>query len=57
MASAWQLSKVLRTKMWFQTVDHRAEAAAVNAMASGSQHKTMRAIRHPRAYFLNAEAR
>jgi hypothetical protein len=29
--------------MWFWTVvDRRAEAAAVNAMASGSQHSTMR---------------
>src|SRR6266404_8380537 len=41
-------------EMWPQTVDGRAEAAAVNAMASGSQHRTMSAgwpqipVRQPR---------
>jgi hypothetical protein len=32
-------------QMWFETaVDRRAEAAAITAIASGSQHSTMRAI-------------
>jgi hypothetical protein len=36
--------------IFFQAViDRRAEAAAVSAMASASQHMTMRAISHPRA--------
>jgi hypothetical protein len=30
-------------EMWLQTVDGRAEAAAVNAMASGSQHRIVSA--------------
>jgi len=34
-----------------------ALAAAVSAIASGSQHMTMRAINQPRADFLNAEPR
>src|SRR5262249_12465950 len=44
--------------VWFETViDRRAEAAAVSAIASGSQQSTMRAISHQRADFLNAEPR
>jgi hypothetical protein len=44
--------------MWFQTVvDRRADAAAVSAIASGSQQRTMSAINPPRADFLNAEPR
>src|SRR5260370_11427776 len=40
-------------QMWLQTVDRRAEAAAVNAMASGSHHKTMSAINHRMARSLS----
>jgi hypothetical protein len=44
--------------MWFHAViDRRADAAALNAIASGSQHSGMRAISHPRADFLNPEPR
>jgi hypothetical protein len=43
--------------MWSSTVvDRRAEAAAVSAIAGGSQH-SMTAISDPRADFLNAEPR
>jgi hypothetical protein len=38
-------------QIWFQTViDLPADAAAVNAIASGSQHSTMRAISHRMAF-------
>jgi hypothetical protein len=37
-------------------VDRRAEAAAVNAMASGSQVRTMRAIIHLMARSLSTSA-
>jgi hypothetical protein len=39
-----------------QAVDRLAEAAAVNAMASGSRHKTMRAISHRTARSLSVSA-
>jgi len=37
-------------------VDRRAEAAAISAMASGSQHSTMRAISHRIASSMSAAA-
>jgi hypothetical protein len=37
-------------------VDRRAEAAAVNAMASGSQHRTMSAISRRIAFSLSVSA-
>ena len=40
-------------RMWLETVDRRAEAAAVNAMASGSQHRTISAISHRMARSLS----
>jgi hypothetical protein len=44
-------------QMWFQAlVDRRAEAAVVNAMASGSQVSTMRAISHRIARLLSVSA-
>jgi hypothetical protein len=44
--------------MWFHAViDRRADAAALNAIASGSQHSSMTAISDPRADFLNPEPR
>jgi hypothetical protein len=44
--------------MWSQTVvDRRAEAAAVKAMASGSQHRTMRAISQGDITELNDDGR
>jgi hypothetical protein len=45
--ACFKLSKVLRTKCWFQAaVDGWAEAAAVSAIASGSQRSTVSAISH-----------
>jgi hypothetical protein len=38
-------------------IDRRAETTVISAIASGSQHSTMRAISHPRADFPNAEPR
>jgi hypothetical protein len=52
--SVRQPSKGLRTKCWLQTVDRCANAAAVRAIASGSQHRTVSAgqpqipVREPR---------
>jgi hypothetical protein len=37
-------------------VDRRAEAAAVNAIASGSQHSTMRAISHRMSHSASVSA-
>jgi hypothetical protein len=44
--------------MWFPaSVDHRADAAAVSPIASGSQHTTMRAMSHRIARSLSVSAR
>jgi hypothetical protein len=56
MASARQLSKVLRTNVVLEVVDRRAEAAAVNATASGSQHSTIRAMSHRMARSLSVSS-
>jgi hypothetical protein len=46
-----------KEQLWFQAVVHRrADAAAVNAIASGSQQGTMRAINHRTARSLAAFA-
>jgi hypothetical protein len=43
--------------MWFQAVVYRrADAAAVNEIASGSQHSTMSAISHRIARSLSVSA-